>query len=109
MGQNEIIDLLIKIGRPLSRGQISNLLEQNEIKVSHSIKRLLKWNGIKCFELDRYQAAEFLGEPRPHRRKRFYYCNDETLEELKNRILLCEDCLKKVEEMKITENINKQE
>lgn len=73
MGQEEVIKILEKNKKPMSRSQIAEGLELDPIKVSHILRILLKHNDIKCFELDRFQAAQYLDRDRPHRRTRFYY------------------------------------
>jgi len=74
MGQQEVINFLLKQNKPLSRGQIADGMNECAEKISHILKKLLKGNDIKCFELDRYKSAEFLGMKHPRRRIRFYYC-----------------------------------
>ena len=77
MSQEEIMTLLEKEGRPLSLGQIAKELNKEAIKVSMTIRRLLKSNEVKCFELDRVSASKFSGDPNLCRRARFYYpCED---------------------------------
>lgn len=73
MGQAEIIECLEKHKEPISRSQIAKEINQNPVSVSHSIKRLLKNNEIKCIELDRIQSGKKLKLNKIFRRTRFYY------------------------------------
>jgi len=75
MGQEELIVFLKKQDKPLSRTQIAEAMKEDEIKISHTLKRLLKYKEVKCFELDRYESAEYLKWKKPLRRVRFYYIN----------------------------------
>lgn len=73
MGQYEVIELLKKYDKPVSRKEIAIALEYDVIRVSHIIKKLLKNGEIKCIEVDRIKAGKLLGLNRPFRRTRFYY------------------------------------
>lgn len=73
MVQSLIIDVLIKSSIPLNRGQIAEQLGEDAIKISHSLKKLLRWKDIECIEVDRNKAAELLNSDSPLRRMRFYY------------------------------------
>lgn len=74
MGQKEVMDVLKESKTPLSRSQIAELLDSQPIKVSITLRTLLKYKDIECVELDRFQAAKVLGWKVPIRRVRFYYC-----------------------------------
>ena len=78
MGQEEITIILKKEKRPMSMEQIAKLVGERTDKISHLLSKLLKHNEIKCFELDRFEAAEYLGRKIPQRRMRFYYVCSET-------------------------------
>ena len=73
MGQIEIIQYLSKQDKPLSRMQISIGLEENDTKVSHLIKKLIKSGEVKFIEVDRNKAKELLGEQSPLRRCKLYF------------------------------------
>jgi predicted transcriptional regulator len=73
MGQGEIIELLEKLRRPLSRTEIAQLLEQDVTNISHHLKKLITHHEIKIVELNREQAAGFFGINAPSRRMRLYY------------------------------------
>ncbi len=73
MGQAEILEVLEKNKKPMSRTQIAKEIKKDPIPVSKSIRKLLKNNEVKCIELDRHQAAKYLNMNRPFRRMRFYY------------------------------------
>ena len=70
MSQSEIIDILEKIKRPMSRGEIAKELNQDCCLASHSIMRLVKSHSIKIIEIDRYEAME---KYKCKRRMRLYY------------------------------------
>ena len=56
MSQSEIIDLLEKESKPLSVGEISVLLNDNQKKISRCIAKMLKYDEIKFIEIDRFDA-----------------------------------------------------
>lgn len=59
--------------QPLSRGQICNLLNEDGSKVSHHLKKLLRFGDIHAFEVDRETAKKMFGEKAPSRRLKLYY------------------------------------
>lgn len=76
MGQDEIIKLLKKENRPMSRSEIAKILNSPPEKISHIIQRMLKYNDIECIELDREQSNKILKARisiKVQRRTRFYY------------------------------------
>lgn len=73
MGQREVMDILNVSDKPLSRTQIAELLEISAVVVSRALKVLVKFEEVKCIELDRFKAAELLNWGIPWRRTRFYY------------------------------------
>lgn len=73
MGQDEITKCLEKHNSPISRKQIADELEDDVTKISHTIKKMLINESVKCIELDRFQSAKKLGLEKPFRRTRFYY------------------------------------
>jgi repressor of nif and glnA expression len=70
MSQGDIIDVLEKIKRPMSRGEIAKELNDEGSHVSHSIARLIKGRCIKIIEIDRNEA---LKRYKCKRRMRLYY------------------------------------
>lgn len=72
MSQEKIVKLLEKETKPLSRAEICEKLGLDKTKVSHNIKCLLKYNEIKCIEIDRNQAREFYGKKYGHRMRLYY-------------------------------------
>lgn len=61
MGQEEVIEYLKKERKPLSRKEIADGLKENVNKISHILNSLLKWEEIKCIEIDRLEAKEKYG------------------------------------------------
>ncbi len=57
---------------PQSARQIAEALELEIVLVSHSLKKLLKWNEVKYLELPWYRATDILGW-KTNRRTSFYY------------------------------------
>lgn len=70
MSQQDVMDALEKIGKPVSRGEIAKFLKQDIVLVSHSIARLVKGNDIKIIEINREQAMKIY---KCKRRMRLYY------------------------------------
>jgi len=70
MSQQEVIDVLRKSEKPLSRTEIAKELNLSVIGVSHSLMRLVKGRDIKVIEIDRHQA---LKNYHCKRRMRLYY------------------------------------
>lgn len=70
MGSQEVIDVLERFAKPMSRGEIAKVSGINEIRVSHIIKRLIKYDEVKIIEIDRHQAMKLY---RCKRRLRLYY------------------------------------
>ena len=58
MGQIDIIEVLEKSKKPISRSEIAKILNQDVVRVSHAIARLVKYNDIKVIEIDRNQAMK---------------------------------------------------
>lgn len=73
MSQLEIIQFLETQTKPLSRRQIAIGINDNDIKVSHSLKRLIDAGEVKFIEIDRNEAKKMLGENSPMRRCRVYF------------------------------------
>ena len=70
MSQEEVIRILEKVKKPLSRTEIAKILNKDLINISHSIARLIKGHQIKIIEIDREQA---MIEFHCKRRMRLYY------------------------------------
>lgn len=70
MSQSDILDVLERVKRPLSRGEIANELKDDGTHVSHSIARLIKGHCIKILEIDRNEALKRF---KCKRRMRLYY------------------------------------
>lgn len=70
MSQVEIIEVLEKFKKPMSRTEIAKVLEEDVVRVSHSIARLIKGKEIKIIEINREQA---LATYHCKRRMRLYY------------------------------------
>jgi len=56
MGQAQIIKILKKSKKPLSRGEIAYMLGESPIKISIILKKLLKFGEIKAIKLNRKKA-----------------------------------------------------
>lgn len=64
MGQYEIIKLLERSGKPLSRREIANSLKEHPRKISMRLNRLLVCGEIKFIEIDRRKALKYYGSKR---------------------------------------------
>ena len=73
IGQQEIIEILEKHNKPISRREIAEELNIPAQIVSRHIQKLLLHNEIKCIEIDRNQARAYFKERLPSRRMRLYY------------------------------------
>jgi len=58
MGQAEVIDILEKIGEPLSRTEIASLLGENPVKISECIRKLIHNGDVDCIEIGRKEARK---------------------------------------------------
>lgn len=70
MGQGEVLSILEKQNKPLSRTEIANILQEPPEIISHLIKKLIKGDYIKIIEIDRVQAMKLYHSKR---RMRLYY------------------------------------
>ena len=70
MPQEDVLKVLEKVKRPLSRTEIAQMLQEDICLVSHLIARLIKGRDIKIIEIDRNQAMEKF---HCKRRMRLYY------------------------------------
>jgi len=73
MGQGEILEVLEKSKKPLSRSEIAIILNESGCNVSHHLKTLITHNEVKIIEINRIQAKVFFKEKSPSRRMRLYY------------------------------------
>jgi len=58
MSQSKIIDLLEKEDRPLSAGEISKLMGDNQKKISRCLASMLKYHEVCFIEIDRIEAMK---------------------------------------------------
>ena len=70
MSQEDIYDLLLCIGKPLSREQIAKKLNMNPITVNKRLRTLIDANEICIIELDHIKAKRLFNV---NRRMRLYY------------------------------------
>jgi DNA-directed RNA polymerase specialized sigma54-like protein len=76
MGQQEVYEVLVKAGRPLSRKEIAMKLKQDESVISRHIRKLIKHKEIDYIKLDRTIVETYCKEngiPRVKQRMRLYY------------------------------------
>lgn len=70
MGQQDVLNVLEKAKRPMSRGEIAKELGDLPIHTSYSIARLIESKSIKVIEIDRFEAKKRFN---CCRRMRLYY------------------------------------
>ena len=70
MGQEEIIKLLEEEGKPLSRGEISMMLNKEAKYISTLLKQLLKYNEVEAKEINKDKA---LKDYRCKRKMKLYF------------------------------------
>lgn len=70
MGQVEIYNLLSESKEPLSTSEIAKILDMDVLKVSTTIRALLKYNEIQAVELDKVASKKFY---RSKKKIRLYY------------------------------------
>jgi predicted Zn-ribbon and HTH transcriptional regulator len=58
MSQADVIELLEKMDKPLSVGEIAKLLNDNQKKISKDLNKMLKYNEVIFEEIDRFMAME---------------------------------------------------
>lgn len=73
VSQEDIILLLEKVKKPLSRKEISDILNERPEKVSLKIKDLIKYGEIEFKEISRIEAKKLYGDKAPFRRMRIYF------------------------------------
>ena len=70
MGQYEVIQVLKKNNRPMSRTEIAIILNERPVKISFQLKRLLYNKEIHFLELNRIKAWQIY---KCKRRMRLYF------------------------------------
>ena len=70
MGQQELIIVLEDSRHPLTLREISQLMQEDEVKICKTLKRMIKYDEVKCIELNRMLAAKFYN---CKRKLRLYY------------------------------------
>ena len=73
MSSSDILEILEKEKKPLSRREIAELINDTPCYVSHHLKKLVLHNEVKIVEITRTQAKIFFKEKAPSRRMRLYY------------------------------------
>jgi hypothetical protein len=73
MGQQEIMNILEELNRPVSKREICELLDECGIKINHILARMIKGGEVSYKELDRDKAREMFKDKPPSRRIRLYY------------------------------------
>ena len=73
MSQQEIMELLEKEKRPLSRREIAEKLESDPNKISELLRKLLCSNSINCTEIDRHEAKRLYKDSAPLRKLKLYF------------------------------------
>jgi len=58
MSQQNILDVLEKIGKPISVSEIAKLIDDECYKISKQLRRMLKYNEVCFVEIDRDEAME---------------------------------------------------
>lgn len=73
-GQEDVLNALEKLGKPVSVRQIANFLGWKQVKVSMRIKPLVKHSEVAFEQLSQVEADERInGEYVVMRRTRFYF------------------------------------
>jgi Mn-dependent DtxR family transcriptional regulator len=74
MGQQDILTLLQKEKEPLTRSQIAELLEQDRIKISHLLNKLIAQNLVDFIEYDRIETSRRTNQKVDRRTRFYFYC-----------------------------------
>ena len=72
IGAAEVVDFLKTCDKPVTRKQIADNLEWEPERVSHILKKLLKYNEVDFIEHDRSNASKLAGYILT-RRTRFFW------------------------------------
>jgi predicted transcriptional regulator len=70
MSQQDILDVLKKENKPLSRTEIAEILEINATSVSLRLNKLLKYNEVKIIEIKSIDAKKLYNS---NRAMKLYY------------------------------------
>jgi len=73
IGQEELIEILEKLVKPASRGEIAKIGGKNPIWVSHMLCKLIQHDEVQCIEIDSEESAKF----GCRRKIRLYYLKKE--------------------------------
>ena len=73
IGQEELIDILDRLTKPASRGEIAKIGNKDPIWVSHMLCKLIQHNEVQCIEIDSEESAKF----GCRRKIRLYYLKKE--------------------------------
>ena len=76
IGAQEIVDFLKTCTEPVTRKQIAEGLEWNPERVSHILKKLLKFNEVNFIEHDRNNASKLVGYILTRRTRFFFLIED---------------------------------
>ena len=58
MSQQNILDVLEKIGKPISVSEIAKLIDDECYKISKQLRRMLKFNEVCFVEIDKDEAMK---------------------------------------------------
>jgi DNA-binding transcriptional ArsR family regulator len=73
MSASEIIDLLEKEKKPLSRREIAEKIDATPCRVSHHLKKLVIHKEVQVLEISRFDAKIYFKNNAPSRRMRLYF------------------------------------
>lgn len=59
IGQEELIEILEKLTKPASRGEIAKIGNKDPIWVSHMLSKLIQHNEVKYIEINSEEAGKF--------------------------------------------------
>jgi len=58
MSQQDVIEILEKMNKPLSVSDIAKMINDDVYKISKELTRMLKYNEVAFIEIDRFEAME---------------------------------------------------
>lgn len=76
IGAAEVVDFLKTCDKPVTRKQIADNLEWDPVRVSHILKKLLKYNEVDFIEHNRNNASELAGYILTRRTRFFFLVED---------------------------------
>lgn len=76
IGTQEIVDFLKTCDKPVTRKQIADCLEWNPERVSHILKKLLKFNEVDFIEHNQNNASKLVGYILTRRTRFFFLIED---------------------------------